>query len=244
MLVTLRKSLPVSLPSPCLTQSQSVSIENDSHIPSLLFLLDLAEPVPFPFVPHLYPAWETHRKKETILHLLIFTHFPKPTETFHTMSINWFRSSTRQLDIWAQAIYCVSLHILKSVRFTMREALIWLQFSAGQGPGCYMLRGPLKKFISECTCRVAPRHTASMDMRTQFSRIYTWRGITTSLWCGYDSQISCWPLSATHMCSASTCICAYTNAGTHTEFNSGSWSFTNIYWKYMLQLMSCYTFGR
>lgn len=93
-ILTLRKSLPVSLPSPCPTQSHFVSTENDSHTPSLLFLLDSAEPLPFPFVPHLYPAWETHRKKETILSPLIFTHFPKPTETFHTMSINWFRSDS------------------------------------------------------------------------------------------------------------------------------------------------------
>lgn len=94
---TLRKSLPVSPHSPCPTQSHSVSTENHPHTSSLRFLLDSAEPVPFPFVPHLYPAWEAHRKKETILCPLIFTHFPKPTETFHTMSINWFCSSPRLL---------------------------------------------------------------------------------------------------------------------------------------------------
>lgn len=204
-ILTLGKSLPVSLHSLCPTQSHSVSIEKDSHTSSLLFLLDSAEPVPFPFVPHLYSVWGAHRKKETILCPLIFTHFPKPTETFHTMSINWFCSSPRLLDIWAQAIYRGSLHTLKSVCFTMRETLIWLHWP-GHWPGHYAQRAS-EKFISECTWGVATRHTASMDTHTQFSRIYTWT--TTLLWCEYDPQISCWPVCYTHVQCIYMHMCIY-----------------------------------
>lgn len=161
------------------------------------------------------------------------------------MSINWFRSSTQQLDIWAQAIYCVSLHILKSVRFPKREALIWLQFSAGQGPGCYAQRAS-EKFISECPCRVAPRHTASMETHTQFSRIYTWERHhdITMVWV-QPPNFMLTPVRYTHV------QWMHLHAYVHIQMHAHTQSLTLdhevsqiIYWKYMLQLMSCYIFGR
>lgn len=59
---TLIKSLQTSP-----TQPDSIGIENDSTTISHLLLLSLApEPVFFPFCPLLYPAWESHGKRETL----------------------------------------------------------------------------------------------------------------------------------------------------------------------------------